>query len=41
VRFKVFCFEEIKKTLGGIDSEKVPLEVEQVGVGLGKPTRKD
>ena len=41
VRFKIFCFEEIEKTLGGIDSEKVPLEVEQVGVGLGKPARKD
>jgi hypothetical protein len=25
VRFKVFCFEEIEKTLGGIDGEKVPL----------------
>jgi len=41
VRFKVFCFEEIEKTLGGIDSEKVSLEVEQVGVGLGKPAGKD
>ncbi len=40
VRFKVFCFEEIEKTLGGIDSEKVSLEVEKVGVGLGEPAGK-
>jgi|APGre2960657468_1045069.scaffolds.fasta_scaffold12941_4 hypothetical protein len=41
VRFKVFCFEKIEKTLGGIDGEKVPLEVEKVGVGLGEPAGKD
>ena len=41
VRFKVFCFEEIEKTLGGIDGEKVPLEVEKVGVGLGEPAGKE
>ncbi len=41
VRFKVFCFEEIEKTLGGIDGEKVPLEVEKVGVGLSEPAGKE
>ena len=41
MRFKIFCFEEIEKTLGGIDSEKVPLEVKKVGVGLGEPAGKD
>jgi len=41
MRFKIFCFEEIEKTLGGIDGEKVPLEVEKVGIGLGEPARKD
>ena len=41
VRFKIFCFEKIEKTLGGIDGEKVSLEVEKVGVGLGEPTRKE
>ena len=41
VRFKVFCFEEIEKTLGGIDSEKVSLEVEKVGIGLSEPAGKE
>ena len=41
VRFKVFCFEEIEKTLGGIDGEKVSLEVEKVGIGLSEPAGKD
>jgi len=41
VRFKVFCFEEVEKTFGGIDSEKVALEVEKVGVGLSEPAGKD
>ena len=41
VRFKIFCFEEIEKTLGCIDGEKVPLEVEKVGVGLSEPAGKD
>jgi len=41
VRFKIFCFEEIEKTLGCIDGEKVSLEVEQVGVGLGEPAGKE
>ncbi len=27
VRLKIFCFEEVEKTFGGIDGEKVPLEV--------------
>ena len=36
-----FCFEEIEKTLGCIDGEKVPLEVEKVGVGLGEPAGKE
>ena len=41
VRFKVFCFEEVEKTFGGIDGEKVSLEVEKVGVGLSEPAGKD
>ncbi len=41
VRFQIFCFEEVEKTFGGIDGEKVPLEFEEVGVGLGEPARKD
>ncbi len=41
VRFKVFCFEEIEKTLGGIDGEKVSLEVEKVGVGLSEAAGKE
>jgi len=36
VRFKIFCFEEIEKTLGGIDGEKVAIEVVEVGVGGGE-----
>jgi len=39
VRFELFCFKEIEKSLGRIDGNEMAVEIKNVGVGGSEATR--